>query len=90
MPSIHVPSSTRCPRRIFSIPPNGRMPARVPGAPVGFGGLGPDSPGERPVRFAVGGIGKDSYLDRGISERLVPGQTAEAIRLAEHSNVHLL
>ena len=32
-------------------PPNGRMPARVAGAPVAFGGLGPDIKGERPVRF---------------------------------------
>jgi hypothetical protein len=54
-------------------PPDGRMPARVPGAPVGFGGLGPDTPGDRPVRFAVGGIAKDSYLDRGISERCLLG-----------------
>ncbi len=54
-------------------PPNGRLPARVPGAPLGFGGLGPDQPGERPVRFTVGGIAKNSYLDRGLSERCLLG-----------------
>lgn len=54
-------------------PPNGRMPARVPGAPVAFGGLGPDIEGERPVRFAVGGIGKDGPEDRGLSERCLLG-----------------
>ena len=54
-------------------PPNGRLPARVPGAPMGFGGLGPDTPGERPVRFTVGGIAKNSYLDRGLSERCLLG-----------------
>ncbi len=54
-------------------PPNGRMPARVPGAPVAFGGLGPDIQGERPVRFAVGGIGKDGPEDRGLSERCLLG-----------------
>ena len=54
-------------------PPNGRMPARVAGAPVAFGGLGPDIKGERPVRFAVGGIGKDGPEDRGLSERCLLG-----------------
>lgn len=54
-------------------PPNGRMPARVPGAPVAFGGLGPDIEGEHPVRFAVGGIGKDGPEDRGLSERCLLG-----------------
>tara|TARA_R110002072_G_scaffold269868_2_gene429447 strand:- start:184970 stop:185995 length:1026 start_codon:yes stop_codon:yes gene_type:complete len=54
-------------------PENGRMPARVPGAPIAFGGLGPDYNGERPVRVAVGGIGKDGPEDRGISERCLLG-----------------
>jgi hypothetical protein len=54
-------------------PPNGRMPARVPGAPVAFGGLGPDIKGELPVRFTVGGIGKDHPEQRGLSERCLMG-----------------
>jgi hypothetical protein len=54
-------------------PPNGRLPPIVPGAPMAYGGLGPDTPGERPVRFAVGGVGKNSYEDRGISERCLMG-----------------
>jgi len=54
-------------------PVDGRLPARVPGAPMGFGGLGPDSPGQRPVRFTVGGVGKDGPEDRGLSERCLLG-----------------
>ncbi len=58
---------------IIIYPENGRTPPRVQGAPVAFGGLGPDYDGERPVRVAVGGIGKDGPEDRGISERCLVG-----------------
>lgn len=58
---------------IIIYPEDGRAPARVAGAPVAFGGLGPDYQGERPVRVAVGGIGKDGPEDRGISERCLLG-----------------
>tara|TARA_R100001039_G_C1850950_1_gene111279 strand:+ start:802 stop:1935 length:1134 start_codon:yes stop_codon:yes gene_type:complete len=58
---------------ILIYPEDGRMPARVEGAPVAFGGLGPDYNGERPVRVAVGGIAKDGPEDRGISERCLLG-----------------
>jgi hypothetical protein len=54
-------------------PSNGRMPKRVAGAPVAFGGLGPDINGELPVRFTVGGIGKDHPEQRGLSERCLLG-----------------
>ena len=54
-------------------PPDGRMPKRVPGAPIAFGGLGPDIKGELPVRFTVGGIGKDHPEQRGLSERCLLG-----------------
>lgn len=54
-------------------PPNGRLPPMVPGAPTGYGGLGPDSVGERPVRFTVGGVGKAGPEDRGLSERCLMG-----------------
>lgn len=57
-------------------PPNGRLPALVPGAVIQRGGLGPDTPGERPVRFRVGGIGKDGPEDRGLSERCLMGFNA--------------
>lgn len=57
-------------------PATGRLPPTVPGAPIAYGGLGPDTPGERPVRFAVGGVGKNSYEDRGISERCLMGFNA--------------
>jgi len=54
-------------------PKNGRLPDRVEGAAVQFGGLGPDVPGTRPVRYTVGGIAKDGPEDRGLSERCIVG-----------------
>ncbi len=54
-------------------PENGRIPAAVEGAPVQRGGLGPDIPGDRPVRYVVGGISKDGPEDRGLSERCIVG-----------------
>lgn len=54
-------------------PLNGRLPERVEGAPRAYGGLGPDVPGTRPVRYVVGGIGKDGPEDRGLSERCIVG-----------------
>jgi len=57
-------------------PLNGRLPEAVEGNPVIAGGLGPDITGERPVRFIVGGIGKDGPEDRGTSERCLVGFNA--------------
>mgnify|MGYP001164744758 FL=1 len=57
-------------------PKNGRMPGRVEGAMVQFGGLGDDVPGIRPVRYTVGGISKDGPEDRGLSERCIVGFNA--------------
>ncbi|PCJ27074.1 MAG: hypothetical protein COA96_03935 [SAR86 cluster bacterium] len=54
-------------------PLNGRAPAAVEGAARQFGGLGPDIPGTRPVRYVVGGIAKDGPEDRGLSERCIVG-----------------
>lgn len=54
-------------------PEDGRIPSAVEGAPRQFGGLGPDIPGERPVRYVVGGISKDGPEDRGLSERCIVG-----------------
>lgn len=54
-------------------PLNGRLPPRVEGVSVQRGGLGPDIPGERPVRYTVGGISKDGPEDRGLSERCIVG-----------------
>ena len=54
-------------------PTNGQMPAPVEGVDIVFGGLGDDVDGERPVRFVVGGIGKDGPEDRGLSERCIVG-----------------
>jgi hypothetical protein len=49
------------------------VPEAVEGAPRQYGGLGPDIPGTRPVRYVVGGIAKDGYEDRGLSERCIVG-----------------
>lgn len=57
-------------------PRNGRMPDRVEGSIVQFGGLGDDVPGTRPVRYTVGGIAKDGPEDRGLSERCIVGFNA--------------
>jgi hypothetical protein len=54
-------------------PTTGRLPERLDGVPVIAGGLGDDVPGERPVRFVVGGIAKDGPEDRGLSERCIVG-----------------
>jgi hypothetical protein len=54
-------------------PPDGRMPPRQPGVKVEAGGLGPDTGGQRPVRFRVGGVRKDGPEDRGLSERCLMG-----------------
>lgn len=54
-------------------PEDGRVPTAVEGAPRAFGGLGPDIPGSRPVRYVVGGIAKDGPEDRGLSERCIVG-----------------
>jgi hypothetical protein len=54
-------------------PRNGRVPPTVEGAPRATGGLGPDIPGTRPVRYTVGGIAKNGPEDRGLSERCIVG-----------------
>ena len=54
-------------------PTNGRLPDRVEGVGISYGGLGDDVPGERPVRYAVGGIAKTGPEDRGLSERCIVG-----------------
>ena len=54
-------------------PEDGRQPDYVEGAKVQFGGLGPDVPGDRPVRYVVGGIDKNGPEDRGLSERCIVG-----------------
>ena len=57
-------------------PENGRFPDAVEGAQRQRGGLGPDIPGIRPVRYVVGGIAKDGPEDRGLSERCLVGFNA--------------
>ena len=54
-------------------PEDGQVPAAREGAQVQRGGLGPDIPGDRPVRYTVGGIAKDGPEDRGLSERCIVG-----------------
>lgn len=71
-----LPTDLNLRTSILVYPEDGRMPARVPGAPIAIGGLGPDYQGERPVRVAVGGIAKDGPEDRGVSERCLLGFNA--------------
>ena len=54
-------------------PSNGRMPALAGGVTRigGFAAVFKDVPGTRPVRFNLGGIGKDGPEDRGLSERCI-------------------
>lgn len=54
-------------------PTDGRLPDTVEGTPVQYGGLGDDVPGQRPVRYTVGGIAKTGPEDRGLSERCIVG-----------------
>jgi hypothetical protein len=55
-------------------PPNGRLPETHPG--LEHKTLGDDKPIDRPVRLRVGGIGLDSYEDRGLAERCLLGFNA--------------
>ncbi|MDE2691585.1 MAG: hypothetical protein OXI49_13790 [Acidobacteriota bacterium] len=52
-------------------PPNGRLPDTLPD--VKRQTRGDDKPIDRPVRLRVGGIGLDSYEDRGLAERCILG-----------------
>lgn len=54
-------------------PTDGQLPDVVEGALVHLANLGPDVPGERPVRAIFGGIAKDGPEDRGLSERCLVG-----------------
>lgn len=53
-------------------PLNGRLPVTQEGVGHHPGGER-DTPGSRPVRFTVGGIGRDGPEDRGLSERCLVG-----------------
>lgn len=53
-------------------PANGRLPSLQPGVLYQPGGER-DVAGQRPVRFTVGGIGRDGPEDRGLSERCLVG-----------------
>ena len=55
-------------------PPNGRLPDIHPD--IKRQTRGDDKPIDRPVRLRVGGIGLDSYEDRGLSERCILGFNA--------------
>ncbi len=56
-------------------PRNGQLPALAPGVQFQPGGER-DTPGQRPVRFVVGGIGRAGPEDRGLSERCLVGFNA--------------
>lgn len=61
---------------LITYPENGRIPEIAEGAFMQRGGVSQDFPGERPVRFVVGGISKDGPEDRGLSERCIAGFNA--------------
>jgi len=61
---------------LLTYPEDGRLPAVHDGVSRVNGGLGDDVQGERPVRFIVGGIGKNGPEDRGLSERCLVGFNA--------------
>jgi len=61
---------------LITYPENGRLPPVREGVSLINGGLGDDVDGNRPVRFIVGGIGKDGPEDRGLSERCLMGFNA--------------
>ena len=61
---------------LITYPENGRLPPVREGVSRVNGGLGEDVNGTRPVRFIVGGIGKDGPEDRGLSERCLMGFNA--------------
>lgn len=53
-------------------PANGQIPPRLEGIEKQPGGI-IQSSGQRPVRFVVGGIGREGPEDRGLSERCIVG-----------------
>ena len=57
-------------------PPDGRLPALVPGVPRQGRTVSADVTGERPVRFRSGGIGADGPEDRALGERCLLGFNA--------------
>ena len=57
-------------------PPDGRLPALVPGVPQQGRTVSADVAGERPVRFRSGGIGADGPEDRALGERCLLGFNA--------------
>ena len=60
---------------LIIFPPNGRIPELVEGIQNQPGG-DIEAVGERPVRFVIGGIGRDGPEDRGLSERCLVGFNA--------------
>lgn len=60
---------------LIVFPPNGRIPPLAPGIENQPGGE-VEAVGQRPVRFVIGGIGRDGPEDRGLSERCLVGFNA--------------
>ncbi len=60
---------------LIVLPSNGRVPALEVGVEHQPGGE-IEAIGERPVRFVIGGIGRDGPEDRGLSERCIVGFNA--------------
>ena len=60
---------------LIIFPTNGRLPPLVQGVENQPGGE-VEAAGQRPVRFVIGGIGRDGPEDRGLSERCLVGFNA--------------
>jgi hypothetical protein len=70
MESVRSEGNVRTSRIVF--PSNGRIPPLEEGIENQPGGE-VEAVGERPVRFVIGGIGRDGPEDRGLSERCLVG-----------------
>jgi hypothetical protein len=70
MENVRGNGNVRTSRIVF--PLNGRIPALAEGVENQPGGE-VETAGERPVRFVIGGIGRDGPEDRGLSERCLVG-----------------
>jgi len=68
--NIGADANTRTSHIVY--PTNGRLPSLVEGVEYLPGGE-LEVPGQRPVRFVIGGIGRDGPEDRGLSERCLVG-----------------
>jgi hypothetical protein len=71
-------------------PPDGRIPATVPGATRQLGSLVDDLPLQRPIRILDAGARADGPEDRGLAERCILGFNAGPPMMPSAYNNHML